>query len=149
MARSAAGSVPTALPEPQSATAHLKDLRSTLQRLKDTGDLIETDCEVNPDLELTGLQKLMDGSCPVLFNKVWSKPNHRLLTNLFGNIEVMNRMFGWESDKDRTIKLSQALNKPLRPREVPQSEAPCHEVVIEKPDNVIDYLVPIRHTELE
>jgi len=149
MARTAAGPSPAASPESPLASAHLKDLRGTLQRLKDTGDLVESDCEVNPDLELTGLQKLMDGSCPVLFTKVWSKPNHRLLTNLFGNIEVMNRMFGWESDKERTVRLAQALNKPLPPREIPQGQAPCQEVVIEKPANVTEYLVPIRHTELE
>ena len=36
--------------------------------------MIETDKEVNPDLEVTGLQKLMDGGCPVLFNNVKGKP---------------------------------------------------------------------------
>ena len=53
-------------------------LRDTLERLKAEGDLIETDKPVNPDLELTGLQKHLDGGCPMLFNKVKGKPNHRL-----------------------------------------------------------------------
>ena len=132
-----------------SATAHLIDLRSTLAWLKSQGDLIETDKEVNPDLELTGLQKLMDGGTPAIFNKVKGKPNHRLLTNLFGSIEVMNKMFAWADDKDRTHKLARALNKPLPPVEIAQADAPCQQVVIEKPNNVYDYLVPIRHTELE
>ena len=43
---------------------HLRDLRSTLAWLRARGDLVETDKEVNPDLEVTGLQKLMDGGCP-------------------------------------------------------------------------------------
>src|SRR5205823_1872391 len=77
------------------------------------------------------------------------KPNHRLLTNLFGNIEVMNRMFGWASDRERTVKLAAALNRPLPPVEIAQSQAPCQEVVIPGPANVNDYLVAIRHTELE
>ncbi len=130
-------------------TKHLRDLRSTLEWLDKQGDLVRTTKEINPDLELTGLQKLMDGGCPVLFDNVKGKPNHRLLTNLFGSIEVMNKMFGWESDRERTVKLAQALSKPLPPVEIPQSEAPCQEVVIEKPNDVNPYLVPIRHTELE
>ncbi len=70
--------------------------------LKSLGDLVETDKPVNPDLELTGLQKLMDGGCPVLFNNVKGKPDHRVLTNLFGDISVINRMFGWPDDTVRT-----------------------------------------------
>ena len=132
-----------------SRTAHLVDLRSTLTWLKMQGDLIESDRQINPDLELTGLQKLMDGGPPALFSSVKGKPDHRLLTNLFGNIDVMNRMFGWDSDKDRTVKLARALNHPLPPNEITQTAAPCQEVVIPSPDNVNEYLVPIRHTELE
>ena len=53
-------------------------LRDTLEWLKAEGDLIETDKPVNPDLEVTGLQKHLDGGCPMLFNKVKGKPNHRV-----------------------------------------------------------------------
>jgi 3-polyprenyl-4-hydroxybenzoate decarboxylase len=48
-------------------TKETRDLRSTLAWLKAEGDLIETDKEVDPDLQVTGLQKHMDGGCPVLF----------------------------------------------------------------------------------
>ena len=130
-------------------TAHLIDLRSTLAWLKERGDLIETEKEVDPDLEVTGLQKLMDGGPPALFHNVKGKPNHRVLTNLFGNIEVMNRMFGGENDKDRTHRLARALNKPLPGEEIAQKSAPCQEIVIEQPNDVNPYLVAIRHTALE
>lgn len=128
---------------------HLLDLRGTLAWLEQQGDLVVTDKEVNPDLELTGLQKLMDGACPVLFNNVKDKPNHRLLTNLFGDINAVNKMFGWASDKERTQKLAYALSHPLPPVEIAQADAPCQEVVIENPDDVNPFLVAIRHTELE
>ena len=55
-------------------TDALKDLRHTIEFLRQEGDLIETDTEVNPDLEITGVQKHLDGSCPILFNKVKGKP---------------------------------------------------------------------------
>ena len=63
------------------------DLRETLEWLKAQGDLLETDKPVNPDLEITGLQKHLDGACPMLFNKVKGKPNLRAVTNLFGDSE--------------------------------------------------------------
>src|ERR687893_2875290 len=98
------------------------DLRSTLEWLKAEGDLIETDKEVDPDLEVTGLQKHLDGGCPVMFNNVKGKPNHRVITNLFGDMNVINKMFGWSSDAERVRKLAEALRKPLPPVEISQDE---------------------------
>ena len=40
----------------------ITNLRSTLEWLQEQGDVIETDKEVDPDLELTGLQKHLDRS---------------------------------------------------------------------------------------
>ena len=57
---------------------HAFDLRSVLDWLREQGDLIETDKAVDPDLEVTGLQKHMDGGCPILFRNVKGKPNHRV-----------------------------------------------------------------------
>ena len=128
---------------------HAADLRTTLEWLREQGDLIETDKPVDPDLEVTGLQKHMDGGCPVLFNNVKGKPNHRVLTNLFGDIKVINKMFGWKDDAERVKKLAYALSHPLKPVEIPQDEAPCQEHVIENPKDVNEHVVPIRHTTYE
>src|SRR5260370_20457594 len=105
------------------ANAGPRDLRSTLEWLRAEGDLIETDKQVDPDLEVTGLQKHMDGGCPVMFHNVKGKPNHRVITNLFGDMNVINKMFGWNSDAERVRKLAQALRKPLTP-EIIEHEAP-------------------------
>ena len=77
------------------ATNGLRDLRGTLEWLKSKELLLETDVEVNGDLEITGLQKHLDGSIPMLFQNVKGYPHLRAVTNLFGNIAVMNEMFGW------------------------------------------------------
>ena len=84
-----------------------------------------------------------------MFKNVKGKPNHRVVTNLFGDITVINKMFGWTDDRDRTEKLAYALSHPLPPVEIGQDEAPCQEVIIENPADVNEFLVPIRHTELE
>src|SRR5215204_5551791 len=125
------------------------DLRNTLEWLRAQGDLIESDKQVDPDLEVTGLQKHLDGGCPALFHNVKGKPDHRVVTNLFGNMNVINKMFGWKDDVERTRKLAYALSHPLNPVEIAQSDAPCQEHVIEKPDDVNRYMVPIRHTTYE
>src|SRR5262252_3782077 len=125
------------------------DLRSTLEWLRASGELIETDKEVDPDLQVTGLQKHMDGGCPVLFNTVKGKPNHRVITNLFGDMAIINRMFGWKDDAERVRKLAYALSHPIPPVEIPQNEAPCQEHVIENPRDVNEWMVPIRHTTYE
>src|SRR5262245_11179011 len=115
-------SAPAAKREP-ARTNHAKDLRTALAWLKSQGDLIETGKEVNPDLEVTGLQKHMDGGCPVMFHNVKGKPNHRVITNLFGDMAVINKMFGWRNDADRVRKLAEALRKPLTPVEISQDQA--------------------------
>ena len=135
--------------KPVAATDKAHDLRSMLDWLRQEGDLVETDKPVNPDLEVTGLQKHMDGGCPVLFHNVKGKPNHRVVTNLFGDMNVINKMFGWKNDVERTSKLAYALSHPLKPVEISQSEAPVQEHVIEKPEDVNKWVVPIRHTTYE
>ena len=115
----------------QSPTHAAADLRTTLEWLKSEGDLIETDHEVDPDLEIIGLQKHLDGSCPMMFNNVKGKPNHRVIANLFGDIKVINKIFGWADDQDRTIKLAHALTHPLTPVEISPDEAPCQQVVVD------------------
>ena len=133
----------------QAPVKTVRDLRSALEWLKAQGDLIETDKEVNPDLEITGLQKHLDGGCPILFNNVKGKPNHRVVTNLFADINVINKMFGWADDRERTRKLAFALDHPMDSVVVSGDEAPCQEVVIENPKDVNEFMVPIRHTEFE
>src|SRR5947209_15431192 len=115
---------------------HAADLRSVLDWLREQGDLIETDKPVDPDLEVTGLQKHMDGGCPVLFNNVKGKPRHRVLTNLFGDMKVINKMFGWSSDAERVKKLAYALSHPLKSIEISQNEAPCQEHEVKAPKDV-------------
>ena len=64
----------------------------------------------------------MDGGCPVLFNNVKGKPNHRVITNLFGDMAIINGMFGWKDDAERVRKLAYALSHPVPPAEISQSE---------------------------
>src|SRR5581483_1068348 len=120
-----------------------------IEWLRASKQLLETDAEVNPDLEITGIQKTLDGSMPILFNNVKGYPHARAITNLFANTDIMNQMFGWGSDQERTRKLAHALTHPIRPVEVSQTEAPCQEEVITTDLDVNKFIMAIRHTHLE
>ena len=124
-------------------------LRSTIEWLRKEGLLVETDREVNPDLEITGLQKHFDGSLPILFNNVKGKPHARAITNLFSDMAVVDRMFGWANPTERTRKLAHALNHPLKPVTIEQKDAPCQEHVITGDIDVNRWITAIRHTALE
>jgi len=127
----------------------IQSLRETLEWLKQEGLLLETDVEVDPDLEITGVQKHLDGSYPLLFRNVKGYPQAQAVTNLFANMGIVDRMFGWESPIARTRKLAHALTHPLAPEEIAQAEAPCQEEVITTDLGVNKYVIAIRHTELE
>ena len=112
-------------PSTGQAEKDIRDLRSAIDWLRATGNLVETDVEVNPDLEITGLQKLMDGAMPILFNNIKGYSHLRAVTNLFSSMDIVNQMFGWPDAKARTRLLAHALTHPIPPVEIPQSEAPC------------------------
>ena len=93
--------------EDGAAPEEVKDLRGAIEWMKKEGDLLITDKEVDPDLEITGIQKQLDGGCPILFNNVKGKPHHRAITNLFGDMNVIGMNFlstlsGW-SVEGRTL----------------------------------------------
>ena len=124
-------------------------LRSALEWIDSQGDMLTTEVEVNPDLEITGVQKHLDGGPVVLFNNVKGKPNARVITNLLADMNVVDKLFGYESPQDRTKKIAYAMTHPLAPAEVSQSHAPCQEEVITDDLDVNKYITAIRHTALE
>ncbi len=128
---------------------NITSLRSTLDWLQTQGDVLATDVEVDPDLEITGLQKHLDGGPVILFNNVKGRPNVRAVTNLLADFDVINKLFDFTDAQDRTRKIAQAMVNPIKPVEIEQSDAPCQEEVITADLDVNKYITAIRHTELE
>jgi 4-hydroxy-3-polyprenylbenzoate decarboxylase len=133
--------------EPASA-ADIRSLQATLDWLRREGLLLETDVEVDGELQLTGIQKQLDGTLPILFNRIAGYPDKRVVTNLFSSIDILDRMFGWPTPQERTRRLAHALTHPIPP-EVVESGAPSQEVVITDDLDVNKHVVTIRHTALE
>src|SRR5512132_3964615 len=133
-------------PAPKDA---LRSLPATVEWLRREGLLMETDVEVDGDLQLTGIQKHFDGSYPILFNNVKGYPHARAITNLFANMDIVDRMFGWPGRTERTKLLAHALTHPIPNVVIPQDEAPCQEEVITDDLDVNKLIMAIRHTHLE
>ena len=62
-------------------TRDVTSLRKALEFLEAEGDVLTTDAEVDPDLEITGLQKHLDGGPVLMFNHVKGKPHARAITS--------------------------------------------------------------------
>ena len=121
-----------------------KSLRSMLDALKKEGLLLETNKEVDPNQEMTGLQKRLDGGLPMVFNNVKGYPNARLATNVMGSDRIIAKMFGCNSRKELKFKIHESILQPLPPKIV--DKAPCQEVVIDKNIDVWPVIPMIQHT---
>ena len=133
-------------PAPKEA---LRSLPATVEWLRREGLLMETDSEVSGDLQLTGIQKHFDGSYPILFNRVKGYPHVRAITNFFANMDIVDRLFGWEDRTARTRELAEALTHPIKSEIVAAADAPVMQEVITDDLDVNKYIFPIRHTHLE
>src|SRR5438309_9607678 len=128
---------------------HVRSLRGMIEWLRATDCLLETEAPVDPDLEITGVQKHLDGSYPVLFKNVKGYPHLECVTNLYAKMDIIEELFGWSSPQDRTRKLAHSITHPIPPVEVSPTEAPCQETVITDDLNVNKWVLAIRHTALE
>src|SRR5258708_28107836 len=126
-ARRAKNRITTDLSGPPATKDDIRSLPATVEWLRREGLLLETDVEVDGDLELTGVQKHFDGSYPVLFNNVKGYPHARAITNLFANMDIVNRYFGWTDGTDRTKTLAHSLTHPLPSEIVAQDKPPVQE----------------------
>ena len=126
---------------------NISSLRNTIKWLISEGDVVATDTVVNPDLEITALQKKLDGGLGLLFKKVKGYDHVQAITNMYANRDIINKIFGWKDEKDRTIRLSKMLVNPIPPQVV--TKAPVQEVVITEDLDVNKWVLAIRHTDLE
>src|SRR3989454_6711744 len=96
----------------------ISSLRSTLEYLKENGELVSTDVEVDPHLEVAAIQKHFDGGAALLFNKVKGYPNARICNNIFASADRIARLLDVDDPRKLKQKVAEALRAPLPPVEV-------------------------------
>src|SRR2546428_8358469 len=120
-------------------------LRSTLEYLEAVGELVTTDVEVDPHLEVAAIQKHFDGGAALLFNKVKGYPNARICNNIFANAQRIARLLDVDDPRNLKHRVVEALRDPLPPVEV--KDGPCQEVVLTKSFDVWDVVPMISHSD--
>ena len=87
-----------ARPVPSITKKDISSLRSTLEYFREAGELLASDAEIDPHLELAAIQKRLDGGPPMLFEHVKGYPNARLANNLYASADRIARLFGAEAE---------------------------------------------------
>jgi len=123
----------------------ISSLRSTLAYLEAAGELVTTDVEVDPHLEVAAIQKHFDGGAALLFNKVKGYPNARICNNIFASAERIAKFLGADDPRTLKHKVVEALRAPLPPVEV--KDGPCQEVVVTKDIDVWNVIPMISHSD--
>ncbi len=118
-------------------------VRGALEYLDSKGEVLHITKEVDPILEIAGIQKSLDGGPAVLFENIKGYPNFHNVGSILSRRERIADLY----DEDDPIRLKfrfrDALKKPLPPKVV--NEAPCQEVVITKNIDVLGTLPIIQH----
>lgn len=123
----------------------ISSLRSALEYLREIDELVVTEKEVDPALEVAAIQKHFDGGAPLLFENIKDYPNARIANNFYATAERIARLFDVDDPRKFKFKAVEAIRKPLPPIEV--KDAPCQEVVITKDINVWKVVPMISHSK--
>jgi gallate decarboxylase subunit C len=135
--------------------SQINDLRSALDFLAERpGQLVSTDVEVDPYLEIAGIYRRVGSGTPtapptkigpaMMFNKI-KRSDWRVLAGLLASRERTALMMG--STKERLMfDLYGALGNTVPPVTVPAAQAPCQEVVVKAPFDLRTYIPAIQST---
>ena len=139
---------------PAATVTTVHDLRSALELLQEhEGQLIQTDVEVDPHAELSGVYRYIGAGGTVMrptklgpamiFNTIKGYPGHRVAIGLLADRRRVALLLGTTVDRLGML-LCGALDKPIAPTVVKAGSAVCQEVVHRATDPGFDLrtLVP-------
>ena len=126
------------------AKKDITSMRSALEYLIGEGDVYVVKAQVDPILEIAGIEKTFDGGPVLLFENLKGYPNARDVGNVFGNEKIYTKLFDVANDKELTQKCHKGILNPVPPKIV--EKAPVQEVVYTKDIDVFKILPILLHT---
>lgn len=126
------------------AKKDITSLRGTIEYLKEIGEILITDVETDPELEVAAIQKHFDGGTALLFENLKGCPGKRIVTNMYASRERVAKIFDVDGHKNFKFKAADAIRHPIPPKVV--NDAPCQEVVIDKDIEVYSVIPVIKQT---
>jgi 2,5-furandicarboxylate decarboxylase 1 len=115
-------------------------LRSFIEKLENDGKLKKVSKEVSTDLEIANVMSTL-GDTPVLFEKI-KESDMRLVGNVCATRELVSKAF--DVDKSELLKTIANAAENLKTPEI-VTDAPCQEVVLDKPD--LNKIPLLKHLE--
>lgn len=142
-----------------NARTDIRSLREAIDFLKgQNGQIIETDVEVNPEAELSGVYRYVGAGGTVkrptntngpamIFNKIKGFDDARVVIGMMASRERVARMFGCKKEELGHLVRDCAVN-PIQPvvigKDIPQKDIPAQEVkhLASDPDFDLHKLIP-------
>jgi len=129
------------------ANKDITSCRGILDFLKEEGELLTVDKEVDPMHEVSGITKAFDNGPALLFENVKGYPGQRILAHLFSRGERVAKIFDVADHRKLKFKGLEAIKNPMPPKVV--DSGPCQEVVITDNIDVLKTMPVIKHTETD
>ena len=126
---------------------HASSFRSTLDYLKQQGELVTVTGEVDPIYEIAGIEKALENGPALLFENIKGYPSVRNAGNIFSREDRVAKIFSAADFRELKFRFVEALKHPLPPVFV--DEAPCQEVVIKDDIDAMGILPVIKHSEVD
>ncbi|MEE8472187.1 MAG: UbiD family decarboxylase [Dehalococcoidia bacterium] len=128
----------------------LKDQRTTLDwlRAENPDDVKILTPEIDPEIEVSALNKAFDDGPTFVCENIKGYPNARYVVNLWGQAQRVAKLCGVDDIKDVKHKIIEAAKNPTPP--VVVKEGPCQELFIPKEEVDPFKLFPmIKHTPID
>ncbi len=126
------------------AKPDITSTRNALEFLKAEGEVLTISKEVSPILEISGIEKALEGGPALVFDNIKDYPGVRDLGNLFATRERAAKMLGIPDFRHIKDRCREALKKPIAPKIV--EAAPCQEVVVTENIDVLGMMPVLKHT---
>jgi len=131
-----------------------KDMRTFCDELKEMGPgyLLEIKKAVNTKYEPCVIQQKLaaEGKYPVLFFEKVEDSRYPLVTNLFGSYPLLGLALGVDPNEPKSVILKnyrEKIENPVPVKEIPKSDSPVKEVVLNKEDVDLGLLPIVHHAE--
>lgn len=126
-------------------SANVTSLRSALEKIEASGELLRIKKEIDPIYEIAGMQKALESGPAILFENIKGYPGVRDVGNIFARRERIASLFGLDDHKKLKFKALQAIKNPIPPKIV--EKGPCQEEVMTANLEVEKILPIIKHSE--
>jgi len=117
----------------------------TIESLATRGELLPIVGAVDPNLEVAGIAKALDGGPCVLFENLTGFPGKRIVTNVFSRRSRFASLFGLEDERQMKKRFLDAVKNPIPAREV--ETGPSRANVIVEGIDVLGTIPVIKYTE--